>query len=493
MSDYLYYCGKCNSLVADGYEDDEIACDSCGARMAPLHIDEDDWDAMSNDEKMALLSKYRNPQPQVRKSRPTSSGYSGSGAGQRQKKVSNSQQYGGYSGGSEKDYYDRTSGLSIAGFILSFLGCLSIVGLILGIVDLTKKDGRKKGLSIAAVAISAVMLIASVAFAANMSGGTSKKSADNAPVVTAKEDNPSEAGRSNDTSEETQDEPAEEVKTEYKAGETWSVDGQWTLTVLGATETEERNQFSEKNPASVYIIDYMYTNMGYNDDFMDGLYFSLDDMIVDSAGSMGYSYPGDTVHGPKETPIGASCKAQSCIGVDNSGPFKITVTKYDGNGEKQSATFVVDPAAETIEADSASAVTADIPTVDTGETWTVDGQWEFTINGASPTDERNQFSEKNPAAVYIVDYTYKNIGYEDEYMDGLYFSIDDMIVDSEGAMGYSYPGDTVKSPKETPVGASCDAQACIGVDHAGDFKVTITKYDGNGDKQSETFNVRVSE
>ena len=39
MSDYLYYCGKCNSLVADDYEDDDIACEKCGARMSPLHIE----------------------------------------------------------------------------------------------------------------------------------------------------------------------------------------------------------------------------------------------------------------------------------------------------------------------------------------------------------------------------------------------------------------------------------------------------------------------
>ena len=59
MSDYLFYCGKCNSLIADTYKDDEISCESCCAKMVPLHIDEDDWDAMSDDEKTTLLSKYR--------------------------------------------------------------------------------------------------------------------------------------------------------------------------------------------------------------------------------------------------------------------------------------------------------------------------------------------------------------------------------------------------------------------------------------------------
>ena len=234
------------------------------------------------------------------------------------------------------------------------------------------------------------------------------------------------------------------------------------VTVLGATETDERNEYSDKDPGAVYVIDYIYTNNGYDDDVMDGLFLSMNDTIVDNGGKMGYSYPGDVTQTPKETPIGATCKAQTCIGVDNPGVFKVTVNKYDGNGKKQSATFVIDPDEAIIEADSASFAgnDTDAAVLDTGETWTVD-------------------------------YSYTNIGYEDNVMDGLFISLGDMVVDSEGAMGYSYPGDTSRSPKETPVGATCDAQACIGVDHAGDFKVTVSKYDSNDKKQSETFLVRV--
>lgn len=47
-------------------------------------------------------------------------------------------------------------------------------------------------------------------------------------------------------------------KTEFAIGETWTVDGQWSLTVLGVTETTDRNEFSEKTPAAVYIVDYVY-------------------------------------------------------------------------------------------------------------------------------------------------------------------------------------------------------------------------------------------
>ncbi len=140
------------------------------------------------------------------------------------------------------------------------------------------------------------------------------------------------------------DEIEDDAQTEYAVGETWTVDGQWSLTVTGVQETSYRNEFSDKTPEKVYIVSFTYKNIGYVDEsgIMDGLYFSLDDTIVDSTGLMGYSYPGDYTY-PQETPVGATCKAEACIGVDNAGAFKLTVTKYDGNGDKQTATFVIEP------------------------------------------------------------------------------------------------------------------------------------------------------
>lgn len=128
-----------------------------------------------------------------------------------------------------------------------------------------------------------------------------------------------------------------------------------------------------------------------------------------------------------------------------------------------------------------------------GETWTVDGQWSLTVNSVTETDDRNQFSDKNPAAVYIVDYSYTNIGYEDKngIMDGLYMSLDDSIVDNSGLMGYSYPGAITNYAQEAPVGATCNAQVCIGVDNPGDFQINVKQYDGNSKKQSAKFNIAV--
>ena len=137
--------------------------------------------------------------------------------------------------------------------------------------------------------------------------------------------------------------PTTQTKTEFNIGETWTVDGEWSLTVNSVSATEARNEFAETNPAAVYVLDFTYTNIGYTDEsgIMDGLFFGMDESIVDSTGVMGYSYPGDVTKYATEAPIGATCNAQSCIGVDNAGTFKINVVKYDSKGNKQTATFVV--------------------------------------------------------------------------------------------------------------------------------------------------------
>ena len=137
--------------------------------------------------------------------------------------------------------------------------------------------------------------------------------------------------------------PPQELE-EYLIGETWSVEGQWDLTVTGVRESQGRNESTDKNPAAVYIVDYTYTNTGYIDDsgLMDGLFITMSDTIVDAEGDMGYDYPGHISDHPQQVPVGASCNAQACIGVDHPGDFSVTVSRYDGQGERQSAVFLVE-------------------------------------------------------------------------------------------------------------------------------------------------------
>ena len=142
--------------------------------------------------------------------------------------------------------------------------------------------------------------------------------------------------------------------------------------------------------------------------------------------------------------------------------------------------------------DTSTSNKKEIPTVKVGETWVVDGQWKLTINSVKRTNYRNEFSDKNAEDVIYITYSYENIGYEDDsgIMDGLYISLEsDQIIDAEGEMGYSYPGDISTYPTETPVGAKCtNAQNCIGLNNKSDtFTINCSKYDGNGNLQKVKF------
>ncbi|MBR1739999.1 MAG: zinc ribbon domain-containing protein [Ruminococcus sp.] len=123
-----------------------------------------------------------------------------------------------------------------------------------------------------------------------------------------------------------------------------------------------------------------------------------------------------------------------------------------------------------------------------GETWTVPGQWSLTINSVSLTEDRNEYEGKKPEAVYLVDYTLENLGYDSSFYDGLYIDLSrEQIVDSEAFTGYSYPLSTDYDPDDIPIGAKAHVIVCVGVDHAGDFDIIVSKNDGNFDKHSATF------
>lgn len=282
-----------------------------------------------------------------------------------------------------------------------------------------------------------------------------------------------------------------EENAECGVGDVWAVDGICQVVITGVTPVEQRNEYCEYEPEAVYLIDYYYTNDGFGDIFSDELYIGLDDEVVDAEGEAGYSYPVDQTYYPQELPVGASCIAQTNIGVNHDGPFKLGLTIYDSNFDAHHAVFNIDPSAGTpdVKLPSPKAPVADA-LVKLGETWTVDGQWDLTINSVTATDERNEFSPTEPAAVYIVDYTYKNLGYEDEYMGGLFLSLEDGIVDSQGVMGYAYPIYTDYNPEAVGVDEECHAQVCVAVEHEGPFKIFFRTYDGNGNSQATIFEAK---
>lgn len=161
MSYYLYYCRTCNTLEVNTSENARLTCPDCGQSYYPLHVTEEVWDRLSSDDKRRVLASATMPQQAVKRSATQGNTVKYATPPANTKSYSHSENDG------------KITGMSVAAFILSIFGCLCIIGLIFGIIDLVQKDGRKKGLSIAAVSIAAFWLLASIAYMGIYS--TSKK------------------------------------------------------------------------------------------------------------------------------------------------------------------------------------------------------------------------------------------------------------------------------------------------------------------------------
>lgn len=127
----------------------------------------------------------------------------------------------------------------------------------------------------------------------------------------------------------------------YGPGETWTVDGQFSLTLASATLTDYRNQFSDLTPAQVVLLNYDYTNSGVAKNVMD-LYISSNNFkVIDGSGVMASSYPAATTGNPQETPIGATCAGvQAAYGLTNaSGEITVNVEVIGNNYKNYEAVF----------------------------------------------------------------------------------------------------------------------------------------------------------
>ncbi|MBQ7500098.1 MAG: hypothetical protein IJT91_04310 [Clostridia bacterium] len=105
-----------------------------------------------------------------------------------------------------------------------------------------------------------------------------------------------------------------------------------------------------------------------------------------------------------------------------------------------------------------------------GQTWTVDGLWEVTITSVKETRARDSKALTNPAAVYDIAYTVKNVGYKGDVMEGLYVNLTGAVIDSKGEAGYVYTDtsiDLLKTPVPVKQGETGEFLTAIGLDNAG--------------------------
>lgn len=99
------------------------------------------------------------------------------------------------------------------------------------------------------------------------------------------------------------------------------------------------------------------------------------------------------------------------------------------------------------------------------------GNYEITFTEAYFTDDRNQFSDKQADKVLIIVYEYKNVSYDDGFMDGLWISpyTDYSIYGEDGFALETYPASTPYYQEEAPIGRSSrgsEAFAVIGDQHS---------------------------
>lgn len=127
-----------------------------------------------------------------------------------------------------------------------------------------------------------------------------------------------------------------------------------------------------------------------------------------------------------------------------------------------------------------------------GQKWVLPGQWEVTIDSVEETAIRNQYASSKPEAVYIINYTYKNIGYTGNNGKGLFITPHDKVIDSKGKAGHIYPlASKLITAKATAIGDTCKAQVVVGVENRGDFITHVIQYDSNLISQKMPFFIDV--
>lgn len=174
---------------------------------------------------------------------------------------------------------NKNSTLGILALVFSLLGCTFIVGVVLAIIDLCKKDGRKKGLSIAALLISFVWLVIGItASGSNNSSSNSSQSISpqindekeiqsNEKIEISKETE--ENGIDSDIAEEEEKEEisGQEKQSEdkYYVGDIWK--NKYVLVSFDKCgEYISDNQFIQPNEGNKYVYaTFTFENVGNSD------------------------------------------------------------------------------------------------------------------------------------------------------------------------------------------------------------------------------------
>lgn len=121
----------------------------------------------------------------------------------------------------------------------------------------------------------------------------------------------------------------------YKVGDTWTVDGLWTLTFNSVTTTEERyHQPGDDIPEQVVVLDYTYENIDDGGNYMDMYTFS----VIDTDGNIGRKYTSKAIQ--EAGTSGKFERLQVAYGLfAKSDKIIVNVKMYDDDYNVYKATF----------------------------------------------------------------------------------------------------------------------------------------------------------
>ena len=165
---------------------------------------------------------------------------------------------------------EKNSTLGVLALIFSILGCTFIVGIILAIIDLTKKDGRKKTLSIIALVICGIWLL--IAIAGNSRKDDTQSAYKSTPAVESETKTETNAEnkaevkteRENETPAESEEQKAQ-TKDKYYVGDTWQ-NKYVNVSFDDCGEYESDNQFIQPADGNKYIYaKFTFENIGKSD------------------------------------------------------------------------------------------------------------------------------------------------------------------------------------------------------------------------------------
>ena len=142
---------------------------------------------------------------------------------------------------------------------------------------------------------------------------------------------------------------------------------------------------------------------------------------------------------------------------------------------------------EEVTASDKKEVKEEAKVLNVGEKFNFKDKYEITINKVYTTDERNEFADKNPKKVVIIDYTYTNLNLDEAlYISELNFK----MFDSNGNALDTYPA-SINSASQVPKGKTAKGSMAFGLDEGDTIEAYY--YDNMfNSKEDAIFNLTIS-